>query len=71
VPSTSVTKGAGSLQLTWSAMPGIYYQLQSTADLGQTNWLNLGDPLQATNDTLTASVTTGLDPRRFFRVALP
>jgi uncharacterized repeat protein (TIGR03803 family) len=67
----SATKVGGSLQLTWSAMAGIYYQLQYTTNLGQTPWLNAGDPIQATDDTLSALVSAGPDPRRFYRVALP
>jgi secreted PhoX family phosphatase len=34
--------GGQLILFTWSAVPGLRYQLQSTSDLSSTNWVNLG-----------------------------
>jgi hypothetical protein len=63
-----------AFQLTWSAVSGLVYQVQYSTNLLQTNWLNLGNPLIATNATLTLSDTSAVNssPQRFYRlVELP
>ena len=53
VPPTflSITPTNGRVALTWSAMPGQTYQLQSTTNANSTNWINFGSAATATNST--------------------
>jgi hypothetical protein len=68
---TGVTQTNGSISLTWNALSGLMYQVQSCTDLTQTNWINLaGGPIAATNATISASDVIGPDPQRFYRVIL-
>jgi hypothetical protein len=46
-------QGSDSILFTWSAVPGLRYQLQSTSDLSSTNWVNLGSYI-ATGATIQA-----------------
>jgi uncharacterized repeat protein (TIGR03803 family) len=63
------TKAGNTLTLTWSAVAGKSYQLQSLTNLATTNWINLGAVIPATNATATASDTIGSPgPRKFYRV---
>jgi len=59
----------GSLQLSWLALPGVQYQVQSTTDLTQT-WTNLGPVITAATSPTTFSDTIGPDPQRFYRLEL-
>lgn len=54
----------------WDAVPGHWYQVQYKTNLLQTNWLNLGSSINATNVNLWLSQPAGSDPQRFFRVQL-
>lgn len=65
----SVAKTGGTLALTWIAQSGRVYQMQYKTNLTQTNWLNLGAALTATNSTATASDAVGPSRQRFYRVA--
>jgi hypothetical protein len=57
--------------LSWSALPGLIYQLQFKASLDRPAWTDLAS-LTATNSNATASdpVAPG-GPQRFYRVVLP
>jgi uncharacterized repeat protein (TIGR03803 family) len=71
VPECQAATPIGDLvSLSWSTQRGASYQLQSTSDLGSTNWANVGPPVAATGATLntTDSVTNG--PQRFYRLML-
>jgi hypothetical protein len=48
----------------------LVYQVQYTTNLIQTNWINLGKPLVATNGNLTVSDANaiGSSPQRFYRI---
>jgi hypothetical protein len=48
----------------------LVYQVQYKTNLVQTNWINLGKPLIATNGNLTVSDTNAIrsSPQRFYRV---
>jgi hypothetical protein len=55
-------------------MAGLVYQVQYETNLLQTNWINLGKPLIATNGNLTISDTNAISssPQRFYRlIVLP
>jgi uncharacterized repeat protein (TIGR03803 family) len=66
----TVTQTGNILSLTWTATPGRTYQLQSTTNLNQIPWVDLGSSVIASNTTITVSDAIGPDPRRFYRVAL-
>jgi len=66
----SVTKTNGTLNFTWNALTGLVYQVQYKTNLLQTNWINLGAVIIATNSTATATNVIGPDPRRFYRLQL-
>ena len=66
----SVTHSNGSLNLTWSAMSGLGYQLQYTTNLFNPVWINLGIPVTASNATVTATDSALSDPQRFYRLTL-
>jgi hypothetical protein len=63
-------KAINTFNLTWSAVTGLAYQAQYTTNLLQTNWINLGGPLVATNGTVTLSDpnASSSSPCRFYRV---
>lgn len=59
----------GSLTFTWSAIPTESYQVQYNSVLTATNWVDLNDPILATNSTV--SITDWVpDPQRYYRVLL-
>jgi len=66
----AITQNHGALSLTWSALAGRNYQLQSRPVLNQGGWTNLGATVNATNSAATASDVAGPDPQRFYRVLL-
>ena len=53
-------------------MTGLVYQVQYETNLLQTNWINLGKPLIATNTSLTVSDTNAISssPQRFYRLTV-
>ena len=69
-PFQTVTAGAGTVSFTWNAMVGLSYQVQYKTNLTQPAWSDLGAPLVATNNTPSASDTTGPDPQRFYRLSV-
>lgn len=56
--------------MSWTTVAGPSYQVQYTTDLASTNWLNLGDAVAGTTNTMSTSDTTGYDANRFYRVVL-
>jgi hypothetical protein len=66
----SVSSSAGTVVLNWGAQAGLVYQVQYRTNLTQTNWLNLGSPLSATNNAMTLSDPIGTNPQRFYRILL-
>lgn len=59
-----------TVSLTWVSVPGSSYQVQYTTDLQEGAWVNLGGTNVANDVTLTVYETVGLDPQRFYRVAV-
>jgi hypothetical protein len=55
------------LPLTWSAVSGKSYQLQSTTNLSPSNWTNWGGVVIASNATVTVTNHIGADTQRYFR----
>jgi hypothetical protein len=62
--------GPAGLQLTWSAVPNLWYQIQCNTNLLQNDWLDLDAPQRAAANTLTFFDTNagGAMPNRFYRV---
>ena len=68
--SQAVSQTRNTLTLTWSAVAGQKYQLQSTGDWGQKNRSNLCCVLTATGASLSATNAIGPHQRRFYRAVL-
>ncbi len=64
----SVQTTSDGIVLTWSAVPGVTYQVQCAADLNTALWTNLGAAITATSGTLTASDNSTPLPQRFYRI---
>jgi hypothetical protein len=60
----------GAILLTWSALPARAYQIQFKTNLAQTGWINLGDPITATNSSVSAPCPAGPEPQRFYQAFL-
>jgi hypothetical protein len=65
-----VTLANGAITLTWTALPGLAYQVQYTTNLAGNLWNNIGSAVTATNATLTLSDVQPPDPQRFYRVVM-
>ena len=59
---------AGSIQFSWNAIPGGFYQVHYKTNLNQPMWQNLSVPILATNSTMLWSALIGPDPQRFYRL---
>jgi hypothetical protein len=64
----TVSRSGNSVTLTWGTTPTEMYQVQSSTNLSQTNWISLGSPIRATNLTMTASATS-TNSKAFYRIA--
>jgi sugar lactone lactonase YvrE len=70
VPAFTQTNGSSDFGFTWSAIPGVTYQVQYKTNLAQADWINLGDPITTTNPAASILDSFGTDPERFYRVQL-
>ncbi len=59
----------GSLNFTWSSVPGYSYQVQYKTNLDQAAWLNLGSAITAVSNSITSSDVLG-NSNRVYRVKL-
>jgi len=66
----SMAKTNGGVKLTWNALTGLVYQVQYKTNLTQSNWINLGGVITATNSAVNASDAVSPDPQRFYRIQL-
>ena len=60
----------GVLQLTWNASPLRRYQLQTSTNLLDPAWVDLGSPVLATNTALSVTVPVTPATGQFFRTTL-
>lgn len=60
----------GGLLFNWSAVPGLFYQLQYATNLAMPLWINSGSPILATNGAVSVTNPLAADPQRFYRVGL-
>jgi uncharacterized repeat protein (TIGR03803 family) len=66
----SISKAGETTTLTWGALVGRNYQLQSCSNLASSDWQDLGAQITATNSLATTSDTNATDAQKFYRVAL-
>jgi subtilase family serine protease len=65
----SVRLTSGAVNLTWTTMAGLAYQIQYKINLASTNWSNLGGPTNAISGTMSATDAIGPGAQRFYRIA--
>ncbi len=66
----SVSLSNGVATMTWTAIPGHTYRLQSTPSLSANNWTNLPPDVTATNITAARSDATNSANQNFYRVLM-
>ena len=66
----SVRQVGSAVNLTWTTLAGLAYQVQYKTNLASTNWSNLGGLTNATGSATSASDTISPGAPRFYRVAL-
>ena len=64
------TASNNACTFTWSAVSNQTYQLQSATNLVAPNWIDLGSPITATNNSVSVTDAAGADGQRFYRVRL-
>ena len=65
----SVNVTNGMLSLTWGALVGQNYQVQCITNLTQTNWMNIGVPINATTNSIVFSDSM-TNAQRFYRLLI-
>ena len=65
---TSIGVTSSVVSVTWSALPGQFYQLQCASNLFGENWNAILPDVQATSETLTHTNTVGAGTQQFYRV---
>jgi hypothetical protein len=66
----SILASNGAVNLIWTTMAGLAYQIQYKTNLTSANWINLGSPAKATSGTMSTSDVISLGATRFYRVEL-
>ena len=66
----SVRQTNSAVNLTWTTMAGLGYQIQFKTNLASSNWSNLGGVTNATGGTMSATDAIGARSQRFYRIAL-
>jgi hypothetical protein len=61
---------SGAVTLTWSAVAGQTYQLETSSDLGAISWMSLGAPIPACAGYVTTTDSVGPEVKRFYRVGV-
>lgn len=72
-PSPSISPGSspGVFNITWNAIAGRIYHVQSSTNLSSTNWIDLGTSILATNGMLSVSDTSVAPAsQKYYRVVL-
>ena len=62
---------SNKVMFTWNTVASAVYQLQYRTNLLQTNWINLGNTITATNTVMSASDSVKPDRLRFYRLLVP
>ena len=66
----SAAVSSGAIAFSWSAFLNVSYQIQSTTNLINSGWANLGSPIRATNNVVNVSLPMSNVPKQFYRVIL-
>jgi hypothetical protein len=66
----SAAVSSGAIAFSWSAFLNVSYQIQSTTNLINSGWANLGSSIRATNNVVNVSLPMGNAPKQFYRVIL-
>ncbi len=61
----------GQARLTWNAVPGNSYRLQSCGALTSGSWTNIGTPIWSPGATIQVRVPVGTGAQRYYRVVRP
>ncbi|RYD19133.1 MAG: hypothetical protein EOP88_20150 [Verrucomicrobiaceae bacterium] len=69
-PLTIQRSGASEVEISWFAIAGLSYQLQTNNDLS-TTWVDFDDPILGTGSTVSVAASTLGTPKRFFRLKPP
>ena len=64
----SITRSNSSVTISWSAIAGTPYLLESELSLADPAWTNVVEAVTAVTNTVSASDQIGPAPRRFYRV---
>ena len=57
-----------AVELEWSTVPGVLYQIQESTDLE--TWVDLGDPIPGDGATMSAFVSIIGESKNFFRIVV-
>ena len=66
----SAAVSSSQIAFSWSAFLNVSYQIQSTTNLSNSGWTNVGSPILATNNVINASLPVGNASKQFYRVIL-
>ena len=66
----SAAAASGKIAFSWGGYLNVSYQIQSTTNLSNASWTNVGSPLLATNNIISVSLPVGSPPKQFYRVIL-
>jgi hypothetical protein len=66
----SATQSAGTINIAWTALLGLVYQVQYTDTLSPPDWTDLGVAITATNNIMAVTDNFTSASQRFYRVAL-
>jgi hypothetical protein len=70
VVQTPTLATPNSLFYSWTAAPGLRYQVQYRLDLAQSAWFDWGSSFTATDTVISVSIPLGPERQRFYRTRL-
>ena len=59
-----------TITFTWSGVANLSYQVQSASNLPKPNWANVGAPIIAPGNSVSASESTGSGSQQYYRLIL-
>lgn len=66
----TLRSGESSIRIRWESIPGRSYRVTACDHLDSREWLNVGDPVTATESTTSTEIPTLPAAHRFYRVTL-
>jgi hypothetical protein len=72
LPATfqAISKISNGVNISWSGVGGLPYQVQYKTNISQPGWINLSGPVICTNLLMNTSDAVGTDLQRFYRISL-